>query len=839
MSGSTLQNLHVERKAPLTPRSIFPNVLHSIITVGFRAPAREPYMICFNTTSQSIRMSPGPPVFIISATETVDIRMDIAMALEPYVQDSVARRNVTAYESYIPMNPEEEPSIVEFSVRDRYHLDAETNAIQFTESSVSDMMQFVKDRAVYVHTWQGIERHLQDFSVLRDEPFMTSRGNTTMYTVHVDTDGRLSIGYHIKKDDSVPATRQVAVCSTVEFQSRITSPSVLYDTETYISYRLGVFSGTHRIFDSMNDSLPSHIEWMPDPPEAQQVRDDATLHEYQRDGVKAMIRHESMPDGLIGLFAARISGQPGHPGIFQVRGKQYYIDHGFGMSAGMLCDDTGMGKTRQISALIRHTRHRDRGATLIIVPPSIVYQWTAEIKATWPGVRLLLLYGRSRSGIDLDRDVPAADVAITTYSTFTKYMHDLAGITWSRVVFDEAHTIPRSFGGCIDLRRQHTWLVTATPDVQTHRILRMVDATLPRTVRVVCDPLQFHEHTSDAKERMWRIFRPLVIRRTRERHLHIPDVIRRDVEITLSDNETEMYRDEVNAIQNMPVNRYYNSLLAMNAIRALQHMASTGRQILLRTLPTDRTDTWFHPESRVPLADVPADDPCPICIGPMDEPSKTVCNHWFCKECIGNAMIRNNRCPMCRATIDPGTIFVAEPETAPPEPETPRPQQELVSTKMTTITRDVVKILEDEPDDRILVFFETRAMLDVYAEHLKKQRIMHTAIHGGVSVSTRSRRISEFQYSHDSPYRVLLLTTKTASAGITLTRANHIILCSPTIPRELETQMIGRSHRLGQSKPVYFTRYIAKNTIEEYVSHSDMTARDAGGVIMNHIHFRQ
>lgn len=61
----------------------------------------------------------------------------------------------------------------------------------------------------------------------------------------------------------------------------------------------------------------------------------------------------------------------------------------------------------------------------------------------------------------------------------------------------------------------------------------------------------------------------------------------------------------------------------------------------------------------------------------------------------------------------------------------------------------------------------------------------------------------------------MLLTERTASAGITLTRANHILCVSPVGSRDLEIQMIGRSYRLGQTKPVYFRRYAAVGTIEE------------------------
>ena len=841
MTGTSLQTLHIERKTPLTPRSVFPNALHNIITVGYRVP-RGRYILCTNMSTQDTRSSPGPPVLILPdrSDEAVDLRRVVASILSRYTTDRIRPRDVSASETYIPMD-ETEPVRAEFLVRFRYSLNHAANTIRFNGSSPSDMMEDVKARALYVQTWQRMERHTTDLGVIKTEHQITSPANTAKYMVGTQDDGRLTLSYYIKKG---PARAQhVAICSAVEFMSHITSPSTVYDTETCICDRLGIFSGTYNMFETMENSIPSHIDWVTQPDESKRVRDDQTLYQYQRDGVDAMIRHESMPDGLVGLYNARVSGVPGQPGIFRDHLNRYmYIETGFEPMPGMLCDDTGMGKTRQICSLIRHTRHRDRGATLIIVPPSIVYQWTAEIKATWPDVRLLVLYGRSRQGVVLERDVPQSDIAITTYSTCTKYMDDLTSVDWSRVVFDESHTIPRAIAAA-PLRRRYTWFVTATPEVQLARTVYMIAGSIHPAIRQASDPFRHCDPTfKESRDRAWRLLRPVVIRRTRERYLDIPDVIRRDVHIQLTTRDTERYASVMDSIRTAGPGRYYNTLMSMNAIRALQHVASTGREPITQFQPVDRQDTWFHPESRVPVAEVPSETDCPICIGPMDEPAKTVCNHWFCKECIGNAMIRNNRCPMCRATVDPGTIFVAEdPATATdqaPEPS-PEPEPDMPSAKMATVAMNVEKALREDASDRVLVFFETRAMLNEYSTYLTSRGIQHTAIHGGVSVSTRSRRISEFQYRHDSPNRVMLLTTKTASAGITLTRANHIMLVTPVIPRELETQMIGRAHRLGQTKPVNFTRYIASETIEAPLSQSDMTARDSSSFVMHHILYTQ
>jgi hypothetical protein len=47
---------------------------------------------------------------------------------------------------------------------------------------------------------------------------------------------------------------------------------------------------------------------------------------------------------------------------------------------------------------------------------------------------------------------------------------------------------------------------------------------------------------------------------------------------------------------------------------------------------------------------------------------------------------------------------------------------------------------------------------------------------------------------------------RAGGAGITLTAGTHIILCEPTLNPSFERQAIGRSHRMGQDKPLTVTR---------------------------------
>ena len=864
LHGTTLTTLAPDRVRPLQGASFFPNCMNNVVSVGFMVPESEHYII-FEDTNRSGRMDLsertwcGPPLFIVPDDRTEDdrlayLRQQVIDQVLPYtvlndVQDRIVSW-VRVSESFIPMDGS--PSIVQFSVRYSYTMEREPtmNTVVFSDlmpGAQSDLMSYISSRAQYIETWQRLERDSRGVASSLHLSRIKSQGNTTRYRLSLDVEGRFWIEYYIEPSSSMNVVR---VVSDMQFDSAIPSPSAMYDTELHLAERLGFFNtmGTS-VLSTLDNTVPSHLESnaISDTCRDAIWRDD-TLYTYQKEGVEGMVRHEATPDGFMGLYMTRLTGRLGQPGLFQDdTRKTVYIDRGFDYIAGMLCDDTGMGKTRQITGLIRHSeiptteRHT---ATLIVVSPTILHQWVSEIKRVWPECRIMIAYGRHRRQITMATDMFEHDIAITTYTTVVKYLDDFTTARWSRVVLDEAHTMPRSFP-TLGLQMRRLWCVTATPDIQWRRIATMMIVGCNRSIQSIYTITTRFDATyaPEVSSAMWRYFRPVVFRRTRSRYLELPDVETATVYIDMSLEERHEYQQTVDTI--LRRGRVYTAIDAMNTIRVLQGVATTGRHTtpLHRAQPTQ--DSWFHPESNVPYAEVPQDDDCAICMGPFDEPARTVCHHWFCKECIGNAMMRNSSCPLCRARIDPGTIFLA----ARPEHEDLAPSlaaqdhadastgdQPYISSKTSRVVDDIMDILESDPTDRILVFFDTKTVLDTYAKALEHHNITFTSIHGGVAANTRSRRIDQFQYGDDdSGCRVMLLTIKTASAGITLTRANHILLTTAVVPKDLEIQMIGRSHRLGQHKPVYFTRYITRETIEDPLVNTAVTTRSMATFVSEYL----
>src|SRR5690606_20816347 len=73
---------------------------------------------------------------------------------------------------------------------------------------------------------------------------------------------------------------------------------------------------------------------------------------------------------------------------------RFLQDYNFG---GCLADDMGLGKTVQTLALLAYQKESlDKGASLLIMPTSLIYNWELEAKKFTPELKILLYTGAQR-----------------------------------------------------------------------------------------------------------------------------------------------------------------------------------------------------------------------------------------------------------------------------------------------------------------------------------------------------------------------------------------------------------------------------------------------------------
>lgn len=115
---------------------------------------------------------------------------------------------------------------------------------------------------------------------------------------------------------------------------------------------------------------------------------------------------------------------------------------GFG---GILADDMGLGKTLQTIAYLLHEAY-DRtqgraGASLVVCPASLVYNWMAELERFAPGLKAAAVVGSKTRRRDVIAAAGSFDVLVTSYDYVRRDIDLLASLSFGTVVLDEAHYI--------------------------------------------------------------------------------------------------------------------------------------------------------------------------------------------------------------------------------------------------------------------------------------------------------------------------------------------------------------------------------------------------------------
>ena len=107
---------------------------------------------------------------------------------------------------------------------------------------------------------------------------------------------------------------------------------------------------------------------------------------------------------------------------------------------GCLALDMGLGKTPTMLADLLASA--GSGPALVIAPPAVVGNWTAEAARFTPGLRVVVHHGANRAAADeIASEVANADVVVTTYGTAVRDIDAISAVSWAKVILDEAQAI--------------------------------------------------------------------------------------------------------------------------------------------------------------------------------------------------------------------------------------------------------------------------------------------------------------------------------------------------------------------------------------------------------------
>jgi SWI/SNF-related matrix-associated actin-dependent regulator 1 of chromatin subfamily A len=121
----------------------------------------------------------------------------------------------------------------------------------------------------------------------------------------------------------------------------------------------------------------------------------------------------------------------------------------------------------------------------------------------------------------------------------------------------------------------------------------------------------------------------------------------------------------------------------------------------------------------------------------------------------------------------------------------------------------------EESDEAILVFARHREVVTQIKEKLEAKKIIPIVITGDVSSDKRYDLVNEFQT--DSAKRVMLGNLRAMGVGFNITKATRILNVEPDWTPATNQQGNDRSHRYGQTNPVFVEYLVYQNSVDKRV----------------------
>ncbi|KAG6767395.1 hypothetical protein POTOM_028599 [Populus tomentosa] len=115
----------------------------------------------------------------------------------------------------------------------------------------------------------------------------------------------------------------------------------------------------------------------------------------------------------------------------------------------------------------------------------------------------------------------------------------------------------------------------------------------------------------------------------------------------------------------------------------------------------------------------------------------------------------------------------------------------------------------------VLIFSQTRKMLNLIEESLVSNGYEFLRIDGTTKVTDRAKIVDDFQEGNGAP--IFLLTSQVGGLGLTLTKADRVIVVDPAWNPSTDNQSVDRAYRIGQKKDVVVYRLMTCGTVEEKI----------------------
>eukprot|EP00667_Euglena_gracilis_P000588 EG_transcript_588 len=449
---------------------------------------------------------------------------------------------------------------------------------------------------------------------------------------------------------------------------------------------------------------------------------------------------------------------------------------------GIIGDEMGLGKTIQLIVYLEALRYSGlvTGPILIVCPATILSQWVREFQAWAPEFRVSVYHSTGSGARDkkavlgrAQRD--AGSVVITTYSAVRIEHEDLVGLDWYYVVLDEGHLIKNPDSdvtlACKSLLTPHRIILSGSP-IQNNltELWSLFDfvfpgrlGTLPIFQAQFALPIDAGGYTNATPLQVKTAYKCAVTLCS----LIQPYLLRR-------------LKKDVNAW--LPAKTEQVLFCRLSDDQLIDYANFLKSEEVQKVLCPQRT--------------------------PFDDPKTSNINIAF-----RSIMILRKICNhpnLIQYTVDDDATNTAE-------------LVDNIERRGRLTSSGKMKVLEKllqqwkEQERKVLVFSQTRVMLDIIERFVALQGYTYLRMDGNTPISSRIHLVDQF--NSDPSIFVALLTAKVGGVGINLIGASRVVIYDPDWNPTTDLQARERAWRIGQKQDVAVYRLMCSGTIEEKIYH--------------------
>lgn len=443
--------------------------------------------------------------------------------------------------------------------------------------------------------------------------------------------------------------------------------------------------------------------------------------------------------------------------------------------AGLCGDDMGLGKTIQAIEIDKRKRskllpfHYERGKplTLVVTPVSVIGSWVKHFADWQPSLEVYAIDPKRRDAFVKAFKAGTHDIFICHWEAL-RLIPELHDVHWFHVIADEAHRAKnRKAQQTVALKKiktTHKLALSGTPaDNRPDDLWSILNWLYPRTFTSYWKFRDYHLiiKRHDASQ---------VCRACFKQHKNAFDEFCGCANVEELMNKIEPFyvrRLKEQVIGDLP-DKYYTTIevdLTMQQRRAYEEM----RRAML---------AWVGSHEDEPIA-------APIVVAQLTRLQQFACAYGKLIKVRVQQTIMGEKVAQY---VD--KLQLAEP-----------------SSKLDAASN----IITDNPNRQIVVFAQSKQIVNMLARRLQAQAIPVGVVTGDVAQAERDKIVTRFQKGE---LQVFVGTIAAGGEGITLTAASTVIFIDRVWSPAKNRQAEDRLHRIGQENAVQVIDIIARDTID-------------------------